>query len=320
MDVLQPGRGTRNFAADVFAGLSAKPKRLDPIYFYDAEGSRLFERICRLPEYYITRTEHEILERCADEIAGFAEPTTLIEFGSGSSEKTRFLIEALLSRQDALSYVPIDISFSILQESSRRLISAYPGLSITAKIGDYHDALERMSETGPGRKLIVFLGSNFGNLDPSQGLRFLLSVGRSMSAGDCFLTGNDLAKEPSILLPAYDDAQKVTAAFNLNLLRRINRELGGNIDVDSFSHLALYDESRHRIEMHLRSDRPQRISIRKLGAWFEFEQGETIHTENSYKYPAGKLDALFQAAGLKPVKRWTDSRGWFSLSLLCRNN
>jgi L-histidine N-alpha-methyltransferase len=306
-----------DFAADTLQGLSANPKWLNPMYFYDAEGSRLFERICELPEYYVTRTERGILEKCAGEIAAYSLGSmSLVEFGSGSSAKTRLLIESLISRQGALCYTPIDISSSILVRSSYRLLEDYPQLSVAAQIADYDAGLAALMNENPSQKLIVFMGSNLGNFDPARALDFLSGIRRSMAEHDYLVIGNDLAKDASLLIAAYDDSRGITAAFNLNLLHRINRELGGTFDISRFDHLARYNGARGRIEMHLKCKKRHTVLIRELGTSFRFEQGETIHTEDSYKYTIGQLDRMFRAAGLKFVRRWLDSRNWFSITLL----
>jgi len=317
IDVLQSGNERLDFSADVLKGLSARPKWLSPVYFYDTKGSMLFERITRLPEYYLTRIEREILEGCAHEIAECSSGyMNLVEFGSGSSAKTRLLIEALIRRQGSLCYVPIDISFSIVSQSAQHLLSEYPRLSIAAQIAEYNAGLSRLMHEDHGQKLIVFMGSNLGNFDPVQALDFLYCVRKSMTSDDYLMIGNDLSKDPSVLIPAYDDAHGVTAAFNLNLLQRINLELGGDFDLSLFSHLAMYNSRHHRIEMHLKSKKRQQVRIKNLCISFQFEEGETIHTENSYKYTIEQLDSLFGTAGFGLAKRWTDSREWFSTSLL----
>jgi L-histidine Nalpha-methyltransferase len=309
--------GAGDFAADVLRGLSANPKRLDPIYFYDAEGSLLFERLCRVPEYYVTRTERGILERCVDEIAACSlGEMHLIEFGSGSSEKTRLLIDALLRRQGELCYIPIDISPTVLLQSARRLLGEYPHLSIAAQAAEYNEGLSRLASEDPGQKLIAFMGSNLGNFDPTEGLNFLTAIRNSMGEDDYLMIGNDLAKDESVLVPAYDDAQGITAAFNLNILHRINRELGAKFEVSHFSHMARYNRDEGRIEMHLKCNRRETVPIQSLGMSFHFEKGETIHTENSYKYTLGQLGEIFRKAGFKLVKRWLDDLHWFSVSLL----
>lgn len=306
-----------DFAGDVREGLSAHPKYLRPMYFYDERGSQLFEQICELPEYYVTRTEHAILMQCAGEIARFSGgDMALVEFGSGSSTKTRLLIEALLARQGSLRYLPIDISSTILVESAHRLLTEYPRLTIQAHAAEYRAGIERLSDERLGRKIIVFMGSNLGNFDSLDALEFLGNIRRQMGNLDYFLMGNDLAKDEAVLIPAYDDAQGITAAFNLNILARINHELGGDFDTDAFTHLALYNRAKSRVEMHLKSLRHQDVTVRALSQVFRFGKGETIHTENSYKYSIGQLDTMFRATGLRLVRRWLDDRGWFSVNLL----
>jgi dimethylhistidine N-methyltransferase len=309
--------GRAEFARDVAAGLSARPKRLSCRYFYDAEGSRLFEAICDLPEYYLTRAEREILLARADAIAAlFPQPISLVELGSGSSVKTRLLIEAFRRRHGALRYVPIDISPSILAESARSLRQEYPGLELVAVAAEYEEGLRRITHGRDRARLILWLGSNVGNFERSDAAAFLARVRAMMRPADRLLMGVDLRKPPAVLEAAYDDAQGVTARFNMNILARINRELGGQFDPGSFRHLARYDEEEGRVEMHLESLRPQRVQICELGQTFSFAPGETIHTENSYKYSLSEIDALAGAAGLQVAARWLDSCSRFSANLL----
>jgi L-histidine Nalpha-methyltransferase len=314
--------GPETFAEDVRAGLSARPKFLPPKYFYDGLGSRLFEAICELPEYYLTRAESEILRNHAEAIiAAVPGPSRLIELGSGSAEKTRFLIEALLHRQDRLHYLPIDISETSLERSTEELLRVYPHLSITAFVADYFQALgalwqrddnERRSE----RTIALFLGSNIGNFEPDQSLAFLRMVRRVLRPADAMLVGADLKKPPEILIPAYDDALGVTAAFNLNLLVRINREMGGDFDLKKFEHRAIYNEELGRVEMHLVSRERQTVRIQAIDLEAGFERGETIHTENSYKYDLEQLSRLAAQAGFSLAKTWFDSARRFSFNLL----
>jgi dimethylhistidine N-methyltransferase len=310
------------FAGDVRRGLTARPKALPPKYFYDELGSHLFEAICRLPEYYLTRAETEILTRHADEtVARLPAPVTLIELGSGSATKTRFLIEAVLRRQAELHYRPIDISPTALETSARELLDAYAGLTVSGYAGDYDGALRQIAAeqaAGPrrGSTLVLFLGSNIGNFTPEEATLFLRQVRGVLRPGDGLLLGADLKKDRATLEAAYDDALGVTAAFNLNLLLRINRELGGEFELTRFRHRAVYDEEFGRVEMHLESRTAQRVPIRGLDLAVDFAAGETIHTENSYKFDLPQLAGLAAASGFALTQTWHDQAGRFSFSLL----
>ncbi len=307
------------FAEDVRRGLTASPKFLYPKYFYDELGTLLFEAITALPEYYPTRAEAEILRLHADEIvATLGGPVWLLELGSGDGQKTRLMIEALLARQGTLEYVPVDISESAVEGSSRSLLFSYPGLRITAYVGEYHRALRKIREerVAPGRTLVLFLGSTLGNLDPEERRALLRDVRSLLDPGEGFLLGVDLKKDESVLLPAYDDALGVTAAFNLNLLGRINRELGGEFDLRAFRHRAIYNAREGRVEMHLESRRDQTVAIRELGIEVPFAAGETIHTESSHKFDRELIEALAAETGFELRKAWTDSEGRFASNLL----
>jgi L-histidine N-alpha-methyltransferase len=307
------------FAEDVRRGLTASPKFLFPKYFYDELGTLLFEAITALPEYYPTRAEAEILRNHADDIlAALGGPVWLLELGSGDGQKTRLLIEALLARQGTLEYVPVDISESAVEGSSRSLLFSYPALRITAYVGEYHRALRKIREdrVAPGRTLVLFLGSTLGNLDPEERRVLLRDVRALLNPGEGFLLGVDLKKPESVLIPAYDDALGVTAAFNLNLLGRINRELGGAFDLRAFRHRAIYNPREGRVEMHLESRHAQTVAIRELGIEVPFAAGETIHTENSYKFDREQILALATETGFTVRQTWTDSDGRFASNLL----
>src|SRR5262245_59263264 len=308
------------FARDVRAGLVQTPKSLPPKYFYDELGSRLFEAICWLPEYYLTRAESEILQTSAAEIVAAVEgPVRLLELGSGSAEKTRHLIEALLAKQPELHYLPVDISDSSLELSSQRLLRLYPGLRITAFAADYFTALQALARRVPAdpncRTVALFLGSNIGNFGRDESRQFLHAVRKLLRRGDALLLGADLKKSHDVLIPAYDDSLGVTAAFNLNLLSRINRELGGDFDVRKFEHRAIYNEEHGRIEMHLASRERQVVRIRALDLEIRFEEGETICTENSYKFDRDHLSVLAKDTGFSLTKTWNDSAHLFSFNL-----
>ncbi len=306
-----------SFAEDVLEGLSSTPKTLPPKYFYDRLGSKLFEAICELPEYYVTRTEFSILKTFADDIAAqFEDDVTLVELGSGNSSKTRLLIEAFLRQQGGLHYLPVDISKSILIETSQNLLRSYRRLKITAHISEYFTALRYLQQETFESKVILFLGSNIGNFEPAEAVNFLRNTYATMGEHDRLLMGVDLMKDKQILEPAYDDARGVTARFNINLLVRINRELGGHFDLSQFRHQVLLNENLGRIEMHLESRRPQVVAIDQLNHEFFFQKGETIHTENSYKFTLASLKKLAARGGFEIEKTWLDARKWFSLNLL----
>ena len=305
---------SNSFADDVRRGLTATPKFLLPHYFYDALGSALFSAICELPEYYVTRAEEEILRSRAMEIAAaFGPRVRLVELGSGSARKTRHLIDAILARQASLDYFPVDVDASILASSGQALLHDYPRLSIDAICGDFRNPATLLHPYLPpsdARTIVLFLGSSIGNLDPAAAGAMLSNLRTALSPGDALFLGADLRKSPSILEPAYDDALGVTAAFNLNLLGRINRELGGTFDLASFDHRAYYNEAEGRIEMHLVSRNAQRVLIDGYEA--AFEEGESIHTENSYKYDDASLNALAEAGGFTIEQKWSDSKGYFA--------
>ncbi|HEV7797335.1 MAG TPA: L-histidine N(alpha)-methyltransferase, partial [Pyrinomonadaceae bacterium] len=285
-------------AEDVRRGLSSKPKRFLPKYFYDQLGSQLFEAICLLPEYYLTRAENEILDRYADEIVSSVDGnTTLIEMGSGSASKTRLIIEALLRQQSDLLFIPVDISASALDSSSRILLQSYPQLRIEAYAADYFAGLTELGKQRRGRTLALFLGSNVSNFDPPEALKFLRALREVLREGDALLLGADLKKESHVLEAAYNDALGVTAAFNLNVLARINRELGGNFDLRAFQHRAFYNEEVGRVEIYIESTREQTVSISQLEMEVQFGAGEQIHTENSYKYDLSDIAKLAGETG-----------------------
>jgi dimethylhistidine N-methyltransferase len=287
-------------------------RSIPPKHFYDAAGSALFDRICELPEYYLTRAEHEILTRRADEIAARCpSPLFLAELGSGSATKTRLLIEALLRHQGSLRYVPVDISQTALDESAQALLSDYQGLEITAIASEYGEGLRHLSKDTRLPKLIAWLGSNIGNFARADAHHFVAGIRDAMSADDRLLLGVDLRKDERVLVQAYDDAQGVTARFNKNLLARINRELGGDFDVRRFAHYAFYNAPLGRIEMHLVSLRDQTVNVGDHR--FGFARGESIHTENSYKYSAEEFRALAALGGFAANKLWTDAKGLFAL-------
>jgi dimethylhistidine N-methyltransferase len=304
------------FAEAVRSGLTRERKTLPWTYLYDEEGSRLFEQICELPEYYLTRTEDEILRHHADEMVGGlvkddddAEPETLtiIELGSGSAVKTQRLLTAGLRRYGGLHYVPIDVSPSALEDSTRRLNSRFPRLRVTGYVADYRRGLERLMSRARGPRLVVFLGSSLGNYETVAAANLLKMIASTMRSDDRLLLGTDLAKSRPTLEAAYDDAAGVTAAFNLNLLRRINRELGANFDLEAFGHRATYREDLGRVELYLVSRRQQSVAIPAADLTVPFAEGELIHTENSHKYTPAMLDDLRMRAGFFEEASWSDS-------------
>jgi dimethylhistidine N-methyltransferase len=306
----------QSFAEDVAAGLSQRPRRLPCRYFYDARGSQIFEEICALPEYYLTRCEQQILQRYAAEIvASTPAGLQLVELGSGSASKTRLLVSAYLQRHDRLCYVPIDISASMLEESSHQMLADYPGLEILGVAAEYAAGLAALRHLPPGPRLILWLGSNVGNLDRPEASRFLARLSSVMGEADQLLLGVDLRKDPRLLHRAYHDNQGVTARFNRNLLERINRELDGDFDVRAFEHRVHYDEEQGRVEMYLQSQANQRVCIRRLGLEIDWLAGERLHTENSYKYSPAELESLVQEAGLQVQRNWTDDQQRFCLTL-----
>jgi dimethylhistidine N-methyltransferase len=306
---------TADFATDVRAGLTATPKSLPPRWFYDDVGSALFDAICFLPEYYVMRAEMEVLTSFREEIvASFGPHVRLVELGSGAARKTRILLDALLPHQPDLEYVPVDIDAAMLERSGRDLIADYPGLRVVALSSDFSRpsiplaALSRHR----GRTVVLFLGSTIGNLDPVAAVRMLRDLRSSLAKGDALFLGADLRKERAILEPAYDDAIGVTAAFNLNLLQRMNRELGAHFAIDTFAHRAFYDEERGRIEMHLVSRREQSVRIDALDLEITFAAGETIHTESSYKHDDTTLRDLARQSGFAIERKWTDKKQRFA--------
>ncbi len=296
--------------ADVLKGLTSTPKTLPPKWFYDAKGSELFERITELPEYYPTRAEREILVDRAGEVAAATGARTLVELGSGSSEKTRYLIDALTGLH---TYVPVDVSESALTQAGQALVEARPGLDVHALIADFTGGLA-LPDT-PGPRLLAFLGGTIGNLLPVERAAFLASARSRLSPGDALLLGTDLVKDERVLVAAYDDAAGVTAAFNKNVLTVINRELGADFDPDAFDHVALWDARSEWVEMRLRSRTAQTVKVPALDLAVDFAAGEELRTEVSAKFRREGVRAELAAAGLELAHWWTDGQGRFALSL-----
>jgi len=308
--------GQVTFARDVREGLSSNPKQLFPKYLYDALGSKLFEAICQTPEYYPTRTESAILSQHADEIVKFLPGCqTLIELGSGSAEKTRKVIEALLRNQPTLLFVPIDISASALEESSRGLLQMYPALRIEAYAADYFDGLAALKPIDAGPALMLFLGSNIGNFAKQAAAEFLRAIRTVLRAGDALLLGADLKKDRQTLEAAYNDSLGVTRAFILNQLARINREFGANFDLRGFDLVSIYDESVGRIDVYLESLRKQSVTIPALDLSLTFEAGERLHMENAYKYDREELSRMARQGGFDLTQTWMDEKKRFSSNL-----
>ncbi|GAA2748177.1 L-histidine N(alpha)-methyltransferase [Kitasatospora cinereorecta] len=298
---------------DVQAGLTASPKQLPPKWFYDARGSELFEEITRLPEYYPTRAEREILTARSPEIAAIAKARTLVELGSGSSEKTRLLLDALRDLGTLETYVPVDVSESALESAAEALIAEYPGLSVHAVLSDFTAGLGLPEDGSP--RLVAFLGGTLGNLLPPERAAFLAGLRAQLRPGDCLLLGTDLVKDPAVLVAAYDDAAGVTAEFNKNVLNVLNRELAADFDPALFDHVAHWDTEQEWIEMRLRSTRAQTVKIPELDLPVHFEEGEELRTEISAKFRRSRVADELAAAGLRLTEWWTDEQGRFGLSL-----
>lgn len=308
------------FAEDVITGLSASPRSLPPKYFYDDLGSTLFEAITRLPEYYLTRAETEILREYGWEIVRSLDaPFDMLELGSGSAIKTRLLIEEALRVQRSLRYCPIDISPEALRESANVLVGAYQNLEITAYAADYFAILGTQDLVLKHPVLALLLGSNIGNYEPVHAHRLLCAVAASLRAGDGLLIGADLKKDARTLELAYNDPTGVTAAFNKNVLARINREFEGDFDLTQFDHVVHYDQERGAVDSFLQARDAQTVHIGKLAQTLEFAAGERIHTESSYKFSENDLKLVGAAAGFTLSRTWRDSKNRFSLNLFTRN-
>jgi dimethylhistidine N-methyltransferase len=309
-------------SAAVREGLTARPKRLPAWLFYDEAGSRLFDAITELPEYYLTRAERGILAAHAAEMIAQAAGEAhlrILELGAGSADKTRLLLKAATELQGAVLYEPVDVSSSALEGARERIEREIDSVTVTPRVMDYTHGDGSRLHLGPvdcrERRLVVYIGSSIGNFESHQAAKLLRRVRAGLRMGDSFLLGVDLAKEDSILLAAYDDASGVTAAFNRNLLVRLNRELDAEFEPEAFAHCVLWNGAQSRIEMHLKSRGTQRVRVRALDLTVEFAAGESIHTENSYKYRPGQAEALLAEAGFRAEATWTDARGWFAVCL-----
>jgi L-histidine Nalpha-methyltransferase len=322
---LPPDYRAASLRADALAGLTATPKSLPPKWFYDAQGSALFEKITELPEYYPTRAERSILRAAAAEIAALSRARVLVELGSGSSEKTRLLLSALRAEGSLEAYVPVDVSESALVGAEETLAVEYPGLAVHAVVSDFEQYLgiEQLpsaheasgADTAAGPRLVAFLGSTIGNMVPAERAAFLRRVRASLRPGDSFLLGTDLVKDVGVLVAAYDDSAGVTAAFNKNVLAVLNAELGADFDLDAFEHVAVWDPANEWIEMRLRSTAEQRARVRDLDLDVRFAAGEEMRTEVSAKFRRAGVEAELAAAGLAMRAWWTDPAGQFGLSL-----
>ena len=309
-------------AAAVRDGLASSPRHLPPWLFYDEAGSRLFDEITCRPEYYLTRTERGILTTHADAMiaqAAGGDRLRIIELGAGSADKTRLLLKAAVARQDSVVYEPVDVSPTALDAARQRIESEIAGVTVAPRVMDYthggRRALTLDAALEGQRRLVLYIGSSIGNFEPEAARRLLSRVRASLNPGDALLLGVDLVKEEATLLAAYDDFAGVTADFNLNILARLNRELAAEFNLESFEHRAVWNAAESRIEMHLASRIAQTIQIRALKLQVDFAQGETIHTENSYKYAPGQAEAMLDEAGFTPAKTWTDDQRWFNVSL-----
>jgi L-histidine Nalpha-methyltransferase len=302
--------------ADARAGLTATPKSLPPKWFYDAAGSELFEKITALPEYYPTRAEREILQAEAGQIAAASRAATLVELGSGSSEKTRLLIDALRAAGTLRRYVPVDVSEQALLAAASALFSDYPGLEVDGVVSDFDDYLDPgASGDEDGPRLVAFLGSTIGNLLPGERASFLARIRSGLASGDALLLGTDLVKDPAVLVAAYNDEAGVTAAFNKNVLAVLNHELGADFDLDNFEHVARWDPDQEWIEMRLRTAGRQTVRLPAIDLTVSFDDGEEMRTEISAKFRREGVAAELTAAGFRQEHWWTDRQGRFGLSL-----
>ncbi|MCK6531509.1 MAG: L-histidine N(alpha)-methyltransferase [Polyangiaceae bacterium] len=306
-------------ADEVRRGLTAPAKSLPPHLFYDEEGSRLYEQITELEEYYPTRTERAILARHAPTMVALAasdsqEPLSVVELGAGSADKTRLILSALVATQQRAVYLPVDVSPSALEAARARIEAEIPGIEVRPFVGRHEAASEAISRLGP-RRLVLFIGSSIGNFEDDAAVSLLRAVRRGLVPGDALLLGTDMKKSPARLLPAYDDARGVTAEFNKNILARINRELGGRFELERFKHVALWNAAASRVEMHLESRVDHSVRIDALGLDVSFRRGERIHTESSIKYETPRVDALLRRAGFEREQSFSDDARAFSVHL-----
>ena len=313
---LAPDDAARALEADVRAGLTATRKSLPPKWFYDDRGSELFDEITRLPEYYPTRTERSILLQHAGDLATRTRADTLVELGSGTSEKTRVLLDALAKEGTLRRFVPFDVSEATLRASADEIAREYAGVDVHAVVGDFEQHLGTLP--GGGRRVVAFLGSTIGNLEPAPRREFLAQLAATLAPGDALLLGTDLVKDPDRLVAAYDDSRGVTAEFNRNVLKVVNRELDADFAPDSFAHVARWDPDAEWIEMRLRADGDTDVHVRRLGLDVHFDDGEELRTEISAKFRRPRVVEELGSAGLDVVEWWTDDAGDFALSLALR--
>ncbi|MDX2097723.1 MAG: L-histidine N(alpha)-methyltransferase [Leptolyngbyaceae cyanobacterium bins.59] len=302
---------------DVIEGLGRSPKSLPPHYFYDDRGSELFEQICDLPEYYLTRTERAILQQNAGTIAHLTGPCELVELGSGSSFKTRMLLDAYRVQGSGLRYLPIDVSAGILETSARQLLEEYPALQVHGIVSTYELALSHLGPSPLPTRMIAFLGSTLGNLTPQECQVFFTQIREALQPNEYFLLGVDLQKTKDLLEAAYNDRQGVTAQFNLNMLSHLNWRFDGDFDLAQFAHVAFYNETLHQIEIYLKSLTQQTVTLKALGLTIEFQPGEAILSEISRKFNLDDLQTDLRSFNLNPVQTWTDPKQWFGL-MLCQ--
>lgn len=315
---IAPERISERVAQAVRDGLAAHPKRLPPWLFYDEAGSRLFDQITEVPEYYLTRTERGILDDFAGAMiarAAAGDRLRIAELGAGSADKTRLLLAAAVRRQGLVVYEPMDVSETALDAARERIERELPKVQVAPLHVDYTVDLGLMPAARGERRLVLYIGSSIGNYEPEEAEKLLGQVRTGLQPGDALLLGVDLVKEIPVLLSAYDDQAGVTAAFNRNVLVRLNRELGADFNVDGFEHRAVWNGEASRMEMHLESQRAQTVHLPAFDLRVEFGPGERIHTENSYKYKPGQAEALMARAGFTPLETWTDRRGWFAVCL-----
>lgn len=309
----------KTFSEEISRSLNQKEKSIDPKFFYDLKGSELFDEICKLPEYYLTRTETKILKKIRNDLDNhIPKNIRLVELGSGSAVKTRLLLDILDDKQNSIEYFPIDIS-EILEESSVKLLEDYKNLSITGIIDTYEGGLRFIENYDDKPNLIAFLGSSFGNFTPEFGFAFLNNIATIMKKNDLFLIGVDLIKEKQVLEDAYNDSKGVTASFNQNILSRINDELRANFDLTKFVHYAVYNEKKQRIEMYLKSLEKQIVQIKKADLQVELQKDELIHTEHSHKYSISQIENIMRRAGFKIDKIWQDKKNPYALLLASKN-
>jgi dimethylhistidine N-methyltransferase len=317
-----PAIASSPVAVEVSSGLIERPKTLSPWLFYDEAGSRLFEEITELPEYYVTRTERQILAQHADEIVAAAaggRDLSIIELGAGTATKTGLLLNAAVGLQGSVTYYPIDVSKTALEEARTRLEEELPEVTVEPIVADYTEGMRQNGASHAGRRLVLYIGSSIGNFSPADAIEVLRGVRAQLLPGDCLLLGTDMVKDVNLLLAAYDDAAGVTAKFNMNILVRINRELNANFNPKLFRHRARWNEEHSRIEMHLESLLAQRVALRALDMEVRFGLGETIHTENSYKFTDQRVTTLLTRAGFKLRRQWSDPKKWFTVYLAAAN-